>query len=242
MEIDIFDLKDVDLRDATIVDGMPSVGLVSTIAANHLVSILGLDQVAVMDADDFPPISVIYGGQPKHPARLYASEELGLVVMFSEFTAPPRLARPIVRAIRSWAEWKGCKGIISLEGVPTKSLEHKEKPYVFGVGATEEARIRLLKCNIPQLQMGIISGTTGVFLNEARLSSLYAIALLVEAHPDIPDYLGAAALVDHLGSLMNLDIDSKTLLAKGREQQDYIEDLREEANKVVTSGSMAMYR
>jgi hypothetical protein len=41
---------------------------------------------------------------------------------------------------------------------------------------------------------------------------------------------------------MNLDIDSKTLLAKGREQQDYIEDLREEANKVVTSGSMAMYR
>jgi len=242
MEIDIFDLKDIDLRDATIIDGMPSVGLVSTIAANHLISTLNLDQIAVMDCDEFPPISVIYGGEPKHPARFYGSEELGLVVMFSEFTASPRLARPIVRAVRSWAEWKGCKRVISLEGVPIKSLDHREKPYVFGVGATEEERIRLLKSNIPQLQMGVISGTTGVFLNESRLSSLDAVALLVEAHPDMPDYLGAAALIDHLGILLKLDIDSKVLIGKGKEQQGYIEDLREEADRVTASGSMAMYR
>jgi len=221
---------------------MPSVGLVSTIAANHLISNLDLDQIAVMDSDDFPPISVIYGGAPKHPARIYGSEELGLVVMFSEFTPHPRFARPIVRAIRSWAELKGCKRVVSLEGVPTKSLEHKENPYVFGVGATEEARIRLLKSDIPQLQMGVISGTTGIFLNEARLSSLDAIALLVEAHPDIPDYLGAAALIAHISSLLKIDVDSKILVGKGREQQGYIEDLREEADRVTTSGSTAMYR
>jgi len=52
--IDIIDIKEKNVKDAYIIDGFPSVGLVGSIVANYLVSFLKLEQIAMMEIGLFP--------------------------------------------------------------------------------------------------------------------------------------------------------------------------------------------
>jgi uncharacterized protein len=44
-DIQIYELKRSDLRNAVVIDGFPSVGLVSTITANYLITTLKMEQI-----------------------------------------------------------------------------------------------------------------------------------------------------------------------------------------------------
>jgi uncharacterized protein len=87
--IQIYELKRMDLRDATVIDGFPSVGLVSSIVANYLINALGLQQIGIMDSVYFPTVSLVRNGEPMNPVRIYAGPKQEgvdqLVVFISEF-------------------------------------------------------------------------------------------------------------------------------------------------------------
>src|SRR5439155_1574209 len=70
--IQIYDLKRMDLRGATVIDGFPSVGLVSSIVANYLINALNLVQIGIMDSVYFPTVALVSDGQPMNPVRIYA--------------------------------------------------------------------------------------------------------------------------------------------------------------------------
>jgi len=91
----------MDLTDGVVIEGFPSVGLVTTIAATYLISSLKLDQMAAMDSAWFPPVSMIYAEKPKFPARIYASARDKIAVCLSEFTPTIYLDRFIARSILS---------------------------------------------------------------------------------------------------------------------------------------------
>lgn len=44
-EVEIVDFEECDLTNATVIAGFPSIGLVSTIAANYLIDALNLKQI-----------------------------------------------------------------------------------------------------------------------------------------------------------------------------------------------------
>src|SRR3990172_3264464 len=99
--IQVFELKRMDLRGATVIDGFPSVGLVSSIVANYMINALGLQQIGIMDSAHFPTVSLVREGQPMNPVRIYGGPKKDekadqLVVFISEFQPPPLLseARP----------------------------------------------------------------------------------------------------------------------------------------------------
>ena len=56
----------------TVIEAIPSVGLVSTIAATYMLTNLPVDQVCALDSEDFPPLSMVYKYRPKFPVRIYA--------------------------------------------------------------------------------------------------------------------------------------------------------------------------
>src|SRR5947199_10583300 len=93
--IQIYELKRMDLRGATVIDGFPSVGLVSSIVANYLVNALNLVQIGIMDPVYFPTVALVRDGQPMNPVRTYAGPKVGardqLDVFISEFQPPPTL-------------------------------------------------------------------------------------------------------------------------------------------------------
>jgi predicted ATP-grasp superfamily ATP-dependent carboligase len=77
--VEIVELKRMDLRNAVIIDGFPSIGLVSSIVANYLIALLKLEYIAVMDSDAFPTLSLIRNGEPLGPAGLCKVGDRSLV-------------------------------------------------------------------------------------------------------------------------------------------------------------------
>ncbi len=123
-DIKVYELSRMDLRGATVIDGFPSVGLVSTICANYIISSLNLTQIGIMDSIYFPTVSVVRDSEPLNPVRIYGGrivdkdeEERSVVVFISEFQPPPKLIKLIAGTILDWIGEQNCGILVSPEGL-----------------------------------------------------------------------------------------------------------------------------
>ena len=143
-DMEICMLKKVDLKDATVIDGFPSVGLVSSIVANYIVKVLSLEQVGVLDSDYFPALSLVRRSEPLDTVRIYAGPRVGsetsgdqIVVFISEFQPPPNIIRSIAGSMLDWLHDEKCRILYSPEGlVIEREGQNSAKPA--GEGGEEQ--------------------------------------------------------------------------------------------------------
>jgi uncharacterized protein len=246
-EIKIYELKRLDLRNSAVIDGFPSVGLVSTITANYLIGILKMEQIGILDSIHFPTVSVVRNSEPLNPVRVYAKsqvkeDEKQVVVFISEFQPPPNLIKMIASTILDWMMEQGCKLLISPEGlvidrgeVSDEDEEENEKNEVeeleaYGIGSTESARKLLGDHDIQQFQEGVISGVAGVLLNEGKRRGFDVISLLAEARPNYPDARAAARVIEAIDKiLLHMNIDVKPLYREAEGIEARIMSMQQQA-------------
>lgn len=242
-KVDMRTFREVDLRGGTVVEGFPTVGMVSTIACTYLISTLKMDQICAIDDEEFPPLSMVYARKPKFPARVYAHDEKKLAAFLCEVPIPSRIHRKVARCLLDWAKKHECKRIISLEGLPLPEGGNEQDIQVWGVGSTDRARDDLDKAKIQQLESGMISGVSGVLLNEGRWANFDTIALLAEARPDLPDALAAAKLVRAVDDLLpEIEIDLEPLLTEAKELEVQLASLKVQAKPALTEPAPGMFR
>ena len=63
--------ENADLKDATIVIGIPGVGFSSPIATSYLIKALEMERVGHVVSSDFPPVASVHEFEPQHPMRIY---------------------------------------------------------------------------------------------------------------------------------------------------------------------------
>ncbi len=219
-KVEIVELERMDLRDAVVIDGFPSVGLVSSIVANYLIALLKMEYIAVMDSDSFPTLSLIRNGEPLGPARVYARPNLKhgeqqVVVFSTELQPSAALLRDIGTAIMDYSKLQRCKMVISAGGLIVERDEEPEPEdigeiAVYGIGSTDSAQEMLLEADAEPFIEGVISGTAGVLLNEGRTRGMDVITLLAEARLDTADARAAAlilAAIDQMVLHMNLNVE-----------------------------------
>ncbi len=226
-EITMYPYKEMNLKGATVINGFPSAGLVSAIAANYLIGALNLDQIAVLDSTDFPPVSMIYDTKPKFPARIYADEKAKVAVFLSEFTPFPTLVRPLAKVIFDFVEKNRCSRIVAPEVMPAG----EETLEVFGVGSTDSARAAMQKAGIKLISHGIITGISGVLLNEGRRRNFDVITLIAQARPEMLDARAAAMLMETISRIIKISIDIEPLYREAERIESRIRRLREESKK-----------
>ena len=73
-ELKIHEYHDNIFESGMMIVGFPSVGLVSSIAANYVVRTSGLSRIAGILSSDFPPYTLINEGVPSPPVRIYAGD------------------------------------------------------------------------------------------------------------------------------------------------------------------------
>lgn len=233
IEIEIRAFKEHDLRGGIVIDGLPNVGLVNAIFSSYLVASLELDQIACLDSEYFPPASMVFGGKPKFPARIYAGTNPRVAVFVAEFTPPPALDRPLGKRIFQWSSEQKASMIIT--SVPLPVAEDKEvdiKAPVLGVGSTARARDMLARTGIQQLDVGIITGTSGILLNEGRWANFDVIALLTKTHPTVPDHRAAAKIIETLGKLIpELKMDVGPLYQEATKIEERLKNIRAQARQ-----------
>jgi len=239
-EVEICDFEEVDLKGATVIAGFPSIGLVSTIAANYLIDALNLKQIGCVTSSQFPALSVVHTGEPLSPVRIYSGvQDNGekIVVFVSEFKPKPNLINSISNTIMNWAKEKGCKLLISPEGmvVEGKSADGENEVEAYAIGSTDNAREILVSKKIAQFKNGIIAGVSGVLLNIGKQQNFNVISILAEAHPNYPDAKAAAAAINVMGLLMGVEINVTPLYEESERIEKQLQKFHKQAKPMVSA-------
>jgi len=216
-QVRIYELKRIDLEGAIVIDGFPSVGLVSSIVANYLVDTLGMEQIGIVESPAFPTVSLVRNGQPQHPVRVYAGHpgqdraKDRIVAFVSEFHPAPAIIHPLATAILDWVQEQRCGMLVSPEGlVVEKSAESHRggrgsklaDVKVYGVASTRKARDLYIEPNVLPFNEGVITGIAGVLLNEGRRRGFDVLTLLAEAQSDYPDARAAAKIIETINRIL----------------------------------------
>jgi uncharacterized protein len=239
-DVEIIDFEDINLEGATVIAGFPSIGLVSTIAANYLIDALNLKQVGAINSPHFPALSVVHTGEPLSPVRIYAGQQNNgekIVVFVSEFKPKPQLINSISAAIMQWVQTKKCKMLISPEGmvVEGKSMGEDELSGAYAIGSTIDVRRHLAMKNIAQFKNGIIAGVSGVLLNKGKQSDFDVISILTEAHPNYPDAKAAAAAINIIALITDIKINVAPLYEESERIEKQLQKFHKQAKPMVST-------
>lgn len=241
-EVHLTKLKNVSLNNGVLVEAFTGVGMVASIAANYMISNLQLDQVAAIDSDDFPPVSMIYNGRPKLPCRVYCSLDLNIAVFTSEVPIPIRTHRAVANELIKWGSESGCSSFVAMDAIPRENEDGQdprradELPSVWAIGSSDRSRVRMKEASLETLQVGMITGVSAIMLNQGRMQNLDVIGLYADARTDIPDAAAAASLIAVLNRLLKprpFSLSLKPLLDEARDIQSQLEKIRRQAEPAI---------
>jgi uncharacterized protein len=211
---------DVSLDEPTLVEGLPGVGLVGKLAADHLVETFDMVHYANVHCEGLPPVATYATGDRElaTPVRLYADADRNLLALQSDVPVSPGAALEFAECLSAWNAAAEVTAIY-LSGIGRERGENAT-PALYGVG-TGDGSERLAAVGIdPPTESGLISGPTGALLNHALHSDATALGLVVEATPQFPDPEAAAHLLDAgIGPLLDAEIPVDELV-------DHAEEIR----------------
>ncbi len=205
-EAEVFEIKKVELKSPIIFAGFVGAGLVGPVAINHMIEKLEMKEIAVMRSKYLPPSTVFMKGRLRHPFRFYANQKGTICAIICEITLKLEGLYCLVSEILDWAEKKGSKEIVILDGVA--SDEHDEKTYC----AAEEDLIRTMADkNISMIPQGFITGMPGGIQNECLVREIQGVTLLVKANKGGTDSAAVITLIGALNRFYEMDINTTEL-------------------------------
>ena len=212
-EAEVFEVKNVELKNPIIFAGFVGAGLVGPVAINHIIAELDMQEIAVMRSRYLPPSTVFMRGRLRHPFRFYANKEGTICTIICEITLRMEGLYSLVASILDWAMQKGSKEIVILDGVA--STEHDDRAYC----AAEEDLIRTMSDkDISLIPQGFITGIPGGILNECLVREIQGLTLLAKADKQAPDSAAAATLIEALNRFYDMGISTSEL----RKEKDRI--------------------
>jgi uncharacterized protein len=214
----IVEVDGIEHKQPIVIEGLPDVGLVGTIASSYIVEKMGYKEIGYIESDLFVPVMVIHEGKLKTPFRIYSDDDGSVIVVLSEVAVPPKAVYPLTTALAEWFYKIGAKLVISIKGLPVKNRMDIEKPEVFAVGNTEDAIQVLKDKQMDFLEEGFIAGTYAMMLWECTKRKLSAISLLAQCFPVYPDPGAAASAIESLKKFSpKLTVDVGELLENAEE-------------------------
>ena len=249
-QVRIYELKRVDVEGAIVIDGFPSVGLVSSIVANYLIDTLQMEQIGIVESPAFPTVSLVRNGVPQHPVRIYAGHPADdragpvadrIVAFVSEFHPAPNIIHPLATAIMDWVQEQRCGFVVSPEGLvverPAEAGPRGRAPKladvkVYGVASTRRARELYIEPNTLPFSEGVITGIAGVLLNEGRRRGVDVLTFLAEAQADYPDARAAAKVIETINRiLLRTPLDAVPLYAEAERIEQQLLSIQRHASE-----------
>jgi uncharacterized protein len=233
---------DIELESPTLVEGLPGVGLVGKIAADHLVDSLGMTHYASCHCEGLPEVAVFEENAETYqpPVRLYADESRDLLVLQSDVPVSPRSAPEFARCLTGWLAERDATALY-VSGLPA---EKDGVPELYGIAHGEATSI-LSQFDIASPdESGVVSGPTGALLYQAERDGLDAVGLVVEANRNFPDPEAARViLLDAVAPIANVEVSTDSLVEQAEEISaarerlaQRMQEANEESSKAQTMG------
>ena len=233
--------KDIDLENAMVIEGFPSIGVISTIATSYLVKALDMEYIGSIRYSGSPNAAVIIDEVPHPPLRIYGkSGNCGpdnicnkLVVMYSENPIPADVIQPLSESILEWCSDKKCGLIVSFEGIPTmRAPDNDQETGVYGIGSNQDMNELLDSYEVEKVKNGIVVGISGLLLLGGRRNKQNVLCILADADPRYPDSNGAVKLIEVIDALIpQHKIDPEPLKKQAEELESSIKEAMTQAKK-----------
>lgn len=227
--------EEVDLKDPIFIEGLPGIGHVGKLVADHLVNELKAEKVVEIYSHHFPPqVMVERDGTVRMPNNeVYAWKSNGeapdLLILVGDFQSISNEGHfELVNAYIEVAKKFGAKRIYTLGGYGVGKLV--EEPYVIGAANSEKLVEELKDYGIkfePGEPGGGIIGASGLLLGASKLEGIEAACLMGVTSGYMVDPKSAKVVLDVLAKMLNLEVSVEALLERAKEMEKLIAQIKE---------------
>jgi len=227
--------EEVNLRDPVMIEGLPGIGHVGKLVADHLVKVLDVVKVVEIYSHHFPPqVMVEKDGiirMPKNEIYAYKSDGTSpdLLILVGDYQSISNEGHfELANAYLKIAKEFGVKRIYTLGGYGVgKLVEH---PYVIGAVNTESLIEPLKEAGVKFEDgepAGGIIGAAGLIIGLAMLEGIEAACLMGTTSGYMVDPRSAKAVLEVLMKLLNLKVSVEDLDERAKEMEKIIAQIKE---------------
>ncbi|USZ69051.1 proteasome assembly chaperone family protein [Halorussus salilacus] len=232
-ELDIEAVADPDLDDPVLVEGLPGVGHVGKLAAEHLLEEKDSEVVRRVYSEHFPPqVGVGEDGTTELVcAEIHAVEldDRDLLVLTGDHQAGDNAGHyRLTDAFLDVAEEFGVESVYALGGVPTGELIDEYS--VLGAATDAEFVAELEDVGVEFREdepAGGIVGTSGLLLGLGERRGVRAACLMGETSGYLVDPKSAQAVLEVLEDALGFEVDFESLEERAEEMEDVANKIQE---------------
>ena len=225
------------LRNPILIEGLPGIGFVGKLAAELLIEQFNGEKIAELYSHHFPHQVII---NPDGTIKMLMNEfylirgkDRDYIVLVGDVQpVSPESQYEVMQKIINFFESLNGKEIITLGGYATGKF--MEKPRVLGAVTHKELVDFLKKYDVVfgKNSDGTIVGAAGLLLALGKLKGMRGICLMGETHGNYIDYNSAKKVIEVLGKILNLKIDTSQLEKKAEEIKKTVESLELQMQKL----------
>lgn len=189
----INEIKPISMDGGYLIDGFPSMGFTSAIAAESIINTSEFELAGYLDSELFPPISIIKNGLPYHSTNIFVNSKLKIGIFSSYLSLDQTLHRQAAKTMIGWAKKHNCSLVIS--SVPQQSPTKTEQEEIMCAVSTDSTKAKLNSIGIPVVTHGTIPGIPGMLLNEGRFANQDVVVLIFNLKKEKePDFKSGAKI------------------------------------------------
>lgn len=235
-DVEIEFTKRPKLTKPIFVEGLPGVGNVGKLAAEHLIDELGADKIAEIYSKDLPPQVFVEADGVVRPVRneLYAwkakkKEQRDVLVLTGDYQPMSNEGQyNLVEAVLDILAKYECKEIYTLGGFGLGRMV--SKPDVLGAATSKAMVKRMVKHGVKFKEDepgGGIIGASGLFLGLGMRRGLEGACLMGETSGYLVDPKSAGAVLQVLASVLGVEVKLDELDEKAKEMDRIANQLKD---------------
>jgi uncharacterized protein (TIGR00162 family) len=232
-EIEVNELKKVKLKKPVMIEGLPGVGNVGKLVAEHMIQELNAEKIVEIYSQHFPPQVLVNSDGTvrlcKNEIYAWKSKKLDLLIINGDQQSVTNEGHYLIaERLLDFAQQYDVSRIYTLGGYGIGQLV--EKQVVLGsvneIGLVEEMKGYGVEFRDDE-PGGSIVGASGLLLGLGEMRGIPAVCLLGLTSGYLVDPKSAQAVLKILCRALDLEIDMQDLKDRAEEMEKVIERLKE---------------
>lgn len=225
-----------ELREAVFIEGLPGVGNVGKLAADHLIECLGATKFATITSKYFPPQVLVLGdgtirlvNNELYYVKAKAEGQKDLIILIGDYqglTADGQYV--LVESILDLLAQLGVTMIYTLGGYGTGKM--LDKPRVLGAATSRDLVKELKKRGVVFRKNepgGGIVGASGLFLGLGLRRGIHGVCLMGETSGYLVDPKSAQSVLEILSDILAVKVDFTDLESRAEQMDKLAQQLRD---------------
>ena len=232
-EVEVVTIKDVSLKNPIMIEGLPGVGHVGKLVAEHMIDELKAEKIIEIYSPHFPPqVLVMWDGSVRlvqNEIYAWSSGDVDIIILVGDYQSATNIGHyMLTEKFLDIAKKYKVKRIYTLGGYGIGQLVEDQSV----LGAVNDVKLIdemkgygvEFKENEPG---GGIVGVSGLLLGMSKRISIEAVCLMGLTSGYLVDPKSAQAVLKVLSKALGIEIDMQALEERAKEMERIVAKIRE---------------